>query len=131
MLLNIFYLVGLFIFITNSLLLIKAKEALTSMEWILLYRNAGKTPDKKRVNYNLVIFWLCSSIISSIWLLIGIFTEDWQLFLFLSIINISSNYLLAKNKGQAKINLSFIKSIVLNIILASLLYLYYFKSLLH
>lgn len=131
MLLNIFYLVGLFIFITNSLLLIKAKQALSSMEWLLLYKNAGKIPDKKRINYNLVVFWLCSSIISSLWLLGGIFTEDWKLFLFLSIINISSNYLLAKNKGQAKINLSFVKSIILNIILASLLYSYLSKSFLH
>jgi hypothetical protein len=131
MLLNIFYLIGLCIFVINILLLFRSKEALNSMEWLLLYRNAGRAPDKKRINYKLVIFWLCSSILSSIWLLGGIFTSDWQIFLFLSGINIGSNYLLAKNKGQVKINLSFIKSVILNLILASLLYSYYLKLFLH
>lgn len=127
MLINIFYFIGVCIFIVNSIMLSRAKEALSSLEWIILYKTAGRVPDKRRINYSLVTFWLITSILSSFWLLFGICSDDWKIFLFLSILNFLSNYLLSKNKGQIKISLSFIKSVILNLILASLLISHYSK----
>lgn len=131
MLINIFYFIGVCIFIINAIMLTKAKEALKSLEWLILYKSAGRIPNKERINYSLVTLWLASSILSSFWLLFGLLSDDWRLFLFLSILNFISNYLLSKNKGQIKINLSFLKSVILNLILASLLFSFYYKLFLH
>jgi hypothetical protein len=122
---NIYYIIGTVIFVINCLLMFKAKSALESLEWLISYKLANRPPDKSRINYRLVYLWLLFSVMSTLWLLFGLLTKDYLLFLFLSSVNLISNYLLSKHKGQTKIRLSFVKTVILNIILLSLVLLYW------
>lgn len=124
MITNIYYLFGCIILIYNLFLVSKYREAITSVEWLTLYRSKRRQPDKGRVNFKLVNLWILSSLASSVWLFCGIFTESYLLFMFLFIVNIITNYFLSKNSGTVKMKLSFIKSIVYNFILFTLILAY-------
>lgn len=118
---NIFYLFGIIVFIYNIGLIGKYNEMIHSVEWLSLYKSKGRKPDDKRVNYKLVNLWIISSFISSTWLFLGTLSDSWMLFMFLFLINIISNYILSKNTGAVKMKLAFIKTLVYNFILLTLL----------
>lgn len=118
---NIFYLFGIVVFIYNIGLIGKYNEMIHSVEWLSIYKSKGRKPDDKRVNYKLVNLWIISSFISSTWLFFGTLTDSWMLFMFLFLINIISNYILSKNTGAVKMKLAFIKTLVYNFILLTLL----------
>lgn len=114
---NIYYLFSTILLVLYCLLLPNYQKALSSIEWLIVYRQRNLEPDTKRVDYKLVGYWTMMSILSTVWLLSGIFIENSQIFIFLSVINFLANYLIAVNRGSLKIKLAFMKSIVFNLIL--------------
>lgn len=85
---NIFYLFGLLVFIISFSRLFNYSKIIQIQDWISAFKKvAQKEPTKNdfrsKEDYSLFLGYGTISIIESIWILIGLLSGNWQIFLLL------------------------------------------------
>jgi hypothetical protein len=85
---NIFYLFGLLIFVFSFSRLINYNKILQIQDWVLAFKKvAQKDPTKKdfrsQEDYNLFLGYGTISVVESIWIIFGLLSGNWQIFLIL------------------------------------------------
>lgn len=115
---DIFYLTGILIIILNIINIINHKILFESIEWILKSRKIGKDPYSDefsdRINYKIITIWSTGVIITSAWILIGLLTDDWLIFLLILLSNIIINkILLSKLNSSIRKKVSLLKSLII------------------
>jgi hypothetical protein len=94
---DLFYFIGLFVFLISLTYLTNFSKISELRKWSNAFKKVTKTnPQKKDFktdeDYNLFIGIGCLSIFEGIWVLIGLLTQNWILFLLLIILNYISVY---------------------------------------
>ena len=85
---NIFYLFGLLVFVFSFSRLINYNKIIQIQDWVLAFKKvAQKDPTKKdfrsQDDYSLFLGYGTISVIESIWIIIGLLSGNWQIFLIL------------------------------------------------
>jgi hypothetical protein len=101
MLLNIYYIIGLLALLASTTLLLKFNRVYYLKEWIFKFKKInGKTPKlnefRKKSDYNDFISFSVSYMVLITWFFIGLFTNNWFVFLFLIITNFLINLTIPK-----------------------------------
>lgn len=101
MLLNIYYLFGLIALLGSFINLFRFNKFYYLIEWISKFKKVnGKTPRinefRKENDYNIFISLSVSKMAVTIWLMFGLFTNNWYIFLLLIISNFLINIIIKK-----------------------------------
>lgn len=101
MLSDIFYGFGLIVIMLNIANILQCKKIFDSTEWIFSFKKVtGKNPTKEdfRGAYiqDLINFWFNTIVVTTIWMIFGLLSTSWPIFLFLIVFNIILNSI--KNK---------------------------------
>ncbi len=101
MLLNIYYLFGLIALLGSFINLFRFNKFYYIIEWISKFKKInGKTPRinefRKKDDYNIFISLSVSKMAITIWLIFGLFTNNWYVFLSLIMANFLINIIIKK-----------------------------------
>jgi len=85
MLEDLFYLFGLLIYFLSLIRVFRYFKFIDSREWILAFKKVTKnepTKDDFRdpEDYNLIVTLGCLSVIETIWIILGLITNEWIIF---------------------------------------------------
>lgn len=94
---DLFYFIGLFVFLISLTYLTNFSKISELRKWSNAFKKVTKSNPLKKdfksdEDYNLYIGIGCLSIIEGLWVLIGLLTQNWLLFLILIILNALSIY---------------------------------------
>jgi hypothetical protein len=125
MFLNIYYIIGLLALLASSIILFKFNKFYYLREWIFKFKKInGKTPKlnefRSKSDYNDFISLSVSSMVLTIWIIIGLFTNNWFIFLSLIIINMLVDLTIIKWNIIYK-SITFLKSFIYLIIVLFLI----------
>jgi hypothetical protein len=125
MFLNIYYIIGLLALLACSIIVFKFNRFYYLREWIFKFKKInGKTPKlnefRSKSDYNDFISLSVSSMVLTIWIIIGLFTNNWFIFLSLIIINMLVDLTIPKWNIIHK-SITFLKSFIYLIIVLFLI----------
>lgn len=132
---DFFYSIGLFIIILNLASLIQYKKIFDITEWLSKYKLVtGKNPViedfRNKNDHDLLLFWSFTVVSTVLWMLFGLLSNQWIIFLFIFLINIALNSIkkIFSSIKKVKLFLTFIKSFIgLSIIIFLVLNHFHFK----
>ena len=91
MLSNIFYFIGLFVLLSNLLLITRFLDYLFLKEFSTKFEKVtGKRPEKKDLtqsNYDFLNFLIVNTFFTVVWFFIGLLSNNWLIFLLYFIYN--------------------------------------------
>lgn len=116
---DIFYSIGLLIIILNIVTILKYERIFDITEWLFRYKNVtGRNPIvenfRNKEDHDLLLFWSCTVVLTVIWMLFGLLSSDWIIFLFVFLFNIFFNYTkkLFSEIRKVKMFITLIKSFI-------------------
>jgi hypothetical protein len=116
---NFFYGAGLLVAITNFVILINFKEIFALTEWFYKFKKvAGRNPlesdFRNQGDKEVILMWSNIVIFTLLWMIFGLLTSDWIIFIAIFITNIFFNFLKRKldNLDKIKYFLSFLKTFI-------------------
>ena len=97
--------------LANIIMLIKHKRIFIISEWTFRYRKYRKCNPKidsfkKKGDYYLLFLWSIAKISSTLWILFGLLTDNWPVFLFICAFNVISNIVKNSSKTNNRDKLS-------------------------
>lgn len=116
---DIFYIFGIIVLSINAFLLFNQQKIFNTIEWIIKYKKLiGKDPlineVSQRINFNILTIWSISVILTLSWVLFGLFTNNWKIFLGILLFNIIFNKIFLSIKyADVKRKLLFVKSLII------------------
>jgi hypothetical protein len=132
---DFFYSIGLFIIILNLASLLQYKKIFDITEWLSKYKLVtGKNPViedfRNKGDHDLLLFWSFTVVSTVMWMLFGLLSNQWGVFLFIFLVNIALNSAkkIFSSIRKIKLLLTFIKSFIgLSIIVFLVLNYFHFK----
>jgi len=131
-----FYGIGLLIIILNIVILLNHNIIFDTADFIFKYRKiTGNKPCikdfKGNFSYELMLFWSSTVIFSTTWIVIGLFTNNWLIFLCMIIGNIFFNKLSMIFKKIYKLRklLMFLKCFIITTIISALIITHFSRLL--
>lgn len=125
---DIFYLLGVFIVIINVICLLNYKVSYSTIEWIIKYKEiTGSNPSliehRGIKNYHILLFWSITTLLSISWIIFGLLTKIWFVFLGILLINFILNKLIYSVRiNRLKNMIILMKSLTLIITIVILIY---------
>ena len=125
MLEDLFYLFGLLIYFLSLIRVFRYFKFIDSSEWILAFKKVTKnepTKDDFRdpEDYNLIVTLGCLSVIETIWIILGLITNEWiiffSIFLFSVLLRQVFNFLSIRTKKIFGLFSSILKSLIILIL---------------
>lgn len=124
---NLFYSIGIFTVIFNILMLFKYNKISKAINWLSEYKKLfGKNPKKEeyrnKSDQDLIGFWSFTVIFTVVWMIFGLMSKDWLIFLLIFFNNILLNlinYSISINK--IKFLILILKSILMILIISFLI----------
>lgn len=116
---DFFYSIGLFIIILNLASLLQYKKIFSITEWLSKYKLVtGRNPAIKdfrdKSDHDILLFWSFTVVSTVIWMLFGLLSNQWIIFLLLFLFNIILNSAkkIFSSVLKIKLSLTFIKSFI-------------------
>ena len=127
---DFFYSIGLLIIIFNLSSLIQYRKIFDITEWLTKYKlitgkDAVFEDFKNKNDYDLLLFWSFTVVSTVVWMLFGLLSNQWMIFLFVFLINIALNRVKNSLNKRIKLILTFTKSF-LGLSIISFLVINYF-----
>jgi hypothetical protein len=117
---GLYYYFGIFVIITNLIMLFRYKRIFIISEWTFKYRkyrncNPRINDFRKTTDYYLLLLWSISIISSAIWTILGLLSCNWPILLFLCVFNVIANMLknTERSSNKNKLSISLIQLVVL------------------
>lgn len=124
---NLFYMFGVGVLLINTFLLFNHKQIFNATEWIMTYKKLlGKDPAitevRKRIDFKMLSIWSLNVILTLLWTLCGLLTDEWIVFLSLLVFNVICNRICLNIKySEIKRKLLFTKSTIAILVIGFLI----------
>jgi hypothetical protein len=129
---DIFYGVGFLIILLNISCLFKYRRIFEVKEWLFKYKKVtGKNPTKddfrNKNDIELLLTWSYTVIVTVIWMIFGLLSTNWIIFIILFMSNILLNAVsnLLDKYQSIKLFIKFIKSLIVTIVITFLIVNHY------
>jgi hypothetical protein len=121
---DIFYGVGFLVILLNILCLFRHKRIIEVNDWLSKYkkiigRNPNKDDFRTKEDLETLLLWSFTVVITLFWMILGLLSKNWAIFLIIFGLNILANYL-SKLSSSYIIIISFLK-LIKSIVMISLI----------
>jgi len=121
---DIFYGVGFLVILLNILCLFRNKRIIEVNDWLSKYkkiigRNPNKDDFRNKEDLETLLLWSFTVVITLFWMILGLLSKNWSIFLIIFGLNILANYL-SKLFSRYIIIISFLK-LIKSIVMISLI----------
>ncbi len=126
----IYYITGISLCAIGVFVMLRRRDALTSIEWLNGYALKKMVPPRHRVNFDSITTWFAFNTLLFFWMVSAVFLVDDMAIVATFVIHVILNYLISRMKGGPRVRLTLYKTWVVVIWLSAVCW-YRLWSVLH